>query len=79
MKIASKNYDPGLVNYAILCNDNSPADARLLIFYSGFRAGIFLVAVPSAAAISITEIARTIFRRAGNIDGDGASHEILAI
>src|SRR3989304_2158836 len=42
---------------------------------------IFLITVPStAAAISISEIAlRAFFTRFGNIDGNCASHEILAI
>ncbi len=41
MKIAGKNHDPGLENYAILWNDNSPASAGLLILFQGSGLEIF--------------------------------------
>ncbi len=48
-------------------------------FIQGSGLEIFLVAVSPTAAVSVAEITRAVFRRAGNIDRDGAPQKVLAI
>ena len=79
MKIEGEKLCAGLANYAILCNDNSPACARLLILIQVQGWKFFLALVPSAAAISIAETAGFILARLGDIDGDRARHKILTV